>query len=598
MQEETLRMTPHLLAIEIGPVGEFISAARKTRDLWFGSGLFSDVARAVAQAVAKEIGYQNLIFPAPNSDDDLTRRDFAVADEIWAEVPASIPVEQLADVAKAAKKAAHKAWVSAAEEARKRIPSFLTEQFELQLAAPDFALYCGDVIECYAAWATQSEGYGACRKQVKRLLNGRTACRNFPPAPGGDAGLPKSSLDGARPTVLKPVKHDKAIRKLRLTQGEQLDAPGLVKRHGSEQQYPSVARIAADPWLRGAKGKEPKLFDEFFAECESFAQDQKLGRLGGGYPKFADFPFDGALLYESRHAEFAEELADYDANDINARRKAVREFLSGPMKPVRDALKALVKAVGEPQPYYAILAADGDGVGAALNAVEEAKVHREFSRKLAAFAGQVQTIVAEHYGAVVYAGGDDVLAFLPLDRAVECAAKLSEQFRTVWKDVTLSVGLSVGHFMEPLEDVLHAAHAALNEDAKGGEKNALAIRYQPRGGSPINIVGSWGSGIAGRLKRYAVAFNNGSLPSKAAYDLRVLAEQYTDESVWKSGPATGDVIRADAKRLLKRKGGDAATILGELTAKVESGKDLLNRAAEVLVARCIAKAMKQAGDAE
>ena len=39
-------MTRHLLAVSIGPVQEFIAAARKTRDLWYGSALLSDVARA------------------------------------------------------------------------------------------------------------------------------------------------------------------------------------------------------------------------------------------------------------------------------------------------------------------------------------------------------------------------------------------------------------------------------------------------------------------------------------------------------------------------------------------------------------------------
>ena len=89
-------MTPHLLAIEIGPVGEFLSAARKTRDLWFGSGLFAVIARAVAKAVADRIGgHQHLIVPAPKNANDLTIPHFAVADEIWAEVPASVKLEDL-----------------------------------------------------------------------------------------------------------------------------------------------------------------------------------------------------------------------------------------------------------------------------------------------------------------------------------------------------------------------------------------------------------------------------------------------------------------------------------------------------------------------
>ncbi|MDI9601475.1 MAG: type III-B CRISPR-associated protein Cas10/Cmr2, partial [Acidobacteriota bacterium] len=38
----------HLLAISIGPVQDFIAAARKTRDLLNGSELLSTIATAIA----------------------------------------------------------------------------------------------------------------------------------------------------------------------------------------------------------------------------------------------------------------------------------------------------------------------------------------------------------------------------------------------------------------------------------------------------------------------------------------------------------------------------------------------------------------------
>ena len=41
-------MTEHLLAIHIGPVQEFIAAARRTADLWAGSQLLLEVVGAAA----------------------------------------------------------------------------------------------------------------------------------------------------------------------------------------------------------------------------------------------------------------------------------------------------------------------------------------------------------------------------------------------------------------------------------------------------------------------------------------------------------------------------------------------------------------------
>lgn len=56
----------HLLAISVGFVQEFIAAARRTRDLWFGSYLLSEISKSVAKCVRDQGG--KLIFPHPASD--------------------------------------------------------------------------------------------------------------------------------------------------------------------------------------------------------------------------------------------------------------------------------------------------------------------------------------------------------------------------------------------------------------------------------------------------------------------------------------------------------------------------------------------------
>ena len=57
----------HLLSIAVGPVQEFIAQARRTRDLWYGSHLLSELSRAAAKVVAE--GGGGLIFPAFDSSD-------------------------------------------------------------------------------------------------------------------------------------------------------------------------------------------------------------------------------------------------------------------------------------------------------------------------------------------------------------------------------------------------------------------------------------------------------------------------------------------------------------------------------------------------
>lgn len=58
-------MTSHLLALTVGPVQDFIAAARRTRDLWFRSHLLSEISKAAAKSLRDQGG--KLIFPAPAS---------------------------------------------------------------------------------------------------------------------------------------------------------------------------------------------------------------------------------------------------------------------------------------------------------------------------------------------------------------------------------------------------------------------------------------------------------------------------------------------------------------------------------------------------
>jgi len=75
----------YLLSISIGPVQDFIATARRSRDLWFGSWLLSELSKAVASAIGKD----NLIFPyiaaerdlEPNSDFNVVNKILALVDD-------------------------------------------------------------------------------------------------------------------------------------------------------------------------------------------------------------------------------------------------------------------------------------------------------------------------------------------------------------------------------------------------------------------------------------------------------------------------------------------------------------------------------------
>ncbi|MFZ4795575.1 MAG: type III-B CRISPR-associated protein Cas10/Cmr2 [Blastocatellia bacterium] len=542
----------HLIAIAVGPVQEFIAAARRTRDLWFGSHLLSEVSRAVAIAVEYNGG--KLIFPATTKAEN-------VANVILAELPDGDPKE----VARKAREAAQERWLQFAADAWSEASEVIRREIWKEQV--------DDVIEFYAAWVTRSDNYKKDREKVMRLLAGRKSFRDFQPAKGR-AGVPKSSLDGQRESVLKdPAREawpERYRARLRVREGEQLDVVAMVKRvAGGNKPYPSIARIAADPWVRGNRNR----LGDVISACEKLAEEEIIRPLKTTeHPQFSDFPFEGTAVYTSRHHELIEETG----------------AASDSLKALQQALKGL-----EPEPYLAVLVADGDKMGEALSALNSPEHHREFSQRLAEFAGEAKNIVTNCNGVLVYAGGDDVLAFLPVDKYLDCARQLHDKFADLLKsygDLTLSVGVAIGHFMENLEDLLEYGRQA-EKSAKKPDRNGLAVHLHKRGGAPIKIRSSWKDDPDHRLKHFAGLMKTGIIPSKLPYELRTLARLYES---WTASAET--VIRQDLFRLIAKKTSDGSVSVREALSNYLGGLDatkLMILARELLIARQMATTLRQ-----
>ncbi len=582
-------MTMHLLQLAIGPVQEFIAAARRTRDLWFGSYLLSEISKAAARAVQANGG--RLIFPAPQAVADLAFNSaLNVANIVVAELPAGVEPATVATVARAA---ARSCWHDCFAQP-------VRQQFQAVIRADVWNDQVGDVVEFYAAWVPLGDDYAPQRRRLARLMAGRKNCRDFLPG-RGRAGLPKSSLDGLRETVLKE-DHERVRRRLRIRPGEQLDVVGLVKRTASDDEdapvahvhYPSVSRVAADPWLRGVvrTGGGAVLADLRQAASGLRA----LNRIDTQrYPEYHDFPFEGSAVYRSRHGELEEALTDDEAqlDQLSAALRAVE----------RHARSAGLGA--EPAPYVAVLVADGDRMGQAIGSLSSPDEHRRFSQHLATFAQQAGAVARECQGVLVYSGGDDVLAFVPVDRCLGCARKLHTLFLDTMRQAlpgrseadlpTLSVGIAIGHFLENLEDLLAYGRAA-EKHAKRPDRNGLAVHLHKRGGGPIELRKCWDTNPDATLTTAAGWFLTQAVSNRTPYELARLAEVYDD---WP--PTTRAVaLRADAVRVIDRKrptGTDNQ--MGEIRDAlqgIDTPEQLRELAAGLLIARQLAVALRQNGE--
>lgn len=548
-------MTHWLIVLAFGPVQDFIAAARRSQDLWCGSWLVSEMAKAAARYL-RQAG-ADLIFPAPENDGDLEPgSEFNVANKIQALIPAGLNPAKLAA---AAQQAARDRFNALAEAAREGL-AVRAEVWDRQV---------GDYVESFAAWVPWAEGqsdygqavsqangpdrrgaepvrqsgYGQAVSQANRLLAARKATRDFRPGArtAGEApgyGLPKSSLDGRRETVLPAGLGLSLKRRLALSPGEQLDRAGLVKRlAGRPEQFTPFPRLAAQPWLAG--------LPEEVLESPRRAYEPLVGlglatRVAGRAGLYQAFPYDGELLYPFR-LEAARRKAEKEGAEAAEQNDKDRAEVSlEALAQLRRAAAPVWKKFGEPCPYAAVLLADGDHMGALLEKAPSPEAHREISQALSRFARAVPDIIRSYAGRAVYAGGDDVLAFLPLPQALEAAEALRRSFAEAlrqtceqhFQDIpaaqqpTLSVGLALGHLGEPLGALRRLAKEA-EKLAKGDDepesrrRNALGLILRIRSGGSIKLRRRWDDEKwLPAFRKWAAAYESKQIPGRLAYGLR------------------------------------------------------------------------------
>lgn len=192
-----------------------------------------------------------------------------------------------------------------------------------------------------------------------------------------------------------------------------------------------------------------------------------------------------------------------------------------------------------PQKYSCVLLGDGDNMGAAIDQIKSREGFQKFTQDLSQFADKVKNIVNKNDGCLIYAGGDDVMAFVPMGTALDCANELRKAFaetmapictqQGISKFPTLSIGMAIVHHSEPLSNALDYARGAEREAKNLDGKNALAISQNKRSGAPLAISGKWEKegelpGLFERLQNMISMYKSENeivkLPSRLGYQLR------------------------------------------------------------------------------
>ncbi|PSM32299.1 type III-B CRISPR-associated protein Cas10/Cmr2 [Haliangium sp. UPWRP_2] len=613
-------MTEHLLIVSLGPVQEFIAAARRCQDLWFGSYLLSELSLATAcglQAAGESGKAPELIFPG-----GLLNDKSGVANKLVAWLPAGLAPEAAVDRGR--------------KKMQERLAELRDQSFNRceELYKQDFVQnrvmavkQIDDLMELqWVSIPLGSGGYAEAHARAEQLLSWRKNTRSFEAVPWkSKVGIPKSSIDGQRESVINEDFFDRVKNttrlggKYQLALNERLCGVGLLKRFGKQMLEDEVEKSPAEPapprlhrpifhsnshvaagplltrfWNYEQQGQGTqqafaryvsKLRDlglnleSFQVRCEPGAEQRVFPR---GNELREGYGFDGYLLYEDRLPSMFEEESTVPIGEL---KKTVPEAQAA----LRTFLKVLAPA--NPPLYYAILSADGDRMGQAITELAKRSdgkgQHQQLSEALARFAGSVRSIVEseQHGGSLIYSGGDDVLALLPLHTALSCSNALQTAFIVAVSKVTeglsipptLSVGLAVVHHLDHMSTARARAREA--EKLAKRTRNALAILVDKRSGGLLTVSRPWDSRnkkgevcpLNARIDQWCKLLKAEILPDGVAYELEALLEPFELQvrlpgaSAKSTAPAA--VIDALVRRTLSRKPG--AQLAGVLNPDID-----------------------------
>ena len=497
----------------LGPVQGFVAQARRTRDFWAGSFILSWLSGVAIHNIQKQGG--NVLFPTPDSNylawldgsqpngkpplqGGLPNRFKAMT----ATVPTDFQATEVTD-------AVRLAWAGLCQ---------VVWDADLAAISTDAtkAIWDRQIHQFWEiSWVLSDE-------DEPQLLDRRKNWRHtLPPDEPGHKCMMMDGwqeLSGITHTRLSDVNNfwdelRDQMGGIDLRAGEHLCAMAFVKRRfarhfhnvtvnipGTQRpifgwpvpvNVPSIAFMAAAPWIARVIDTAPDAFEQFYrcakqslnVGLSEITQTQSNSRIdilcvSKAAQKHRNIDFHSSWAGLDGQIYFPEALQNprlFD-NQIGAN-TLLRELHKLRQHAGLDEL---------PSPYYAVLMMDGDQLGQHMGT---AALQPQISAALNDFTHQAATLVHNHNGFLIYAGGDDVLALFPLENALPAAQALQACYRACFKahapsvNSTLSGAIEFAHYRTPLTTILKDAHQLLDDVAKEATgRNAIAVRvWKPSG---------------------------------------------------------------------------------------------------------------------
>lgn len=537
-------MKKYMLIFSLGSIQPFIEQARKTRDLWLGSFLIAKLMEAAMREVEEEFKKENLPLEFAFPTERTLQKRYATLPHKFIALFESENDAQEAVVK--SKTGMRKRWDNLRDKVWKEV---IPEEYQNDATLRNMWDEQSDLETCFQVFWVIVEGdptsYPAWLEDAENALEARKRLKDFPfrEEPGE-----KSTISGERAALhrqfddsesrreqvrkfWKKLADKRTAREIDKNGDERLDAVDTIKRfalespiirqiaEGPEQTgnvnvFPSTSSIATATfverllaedvplanWLNATEGianMSPNAIPYLRTQQQNLRRNQDVLRRDGDC--FFKETFTASRM-EKDYGVLPERSADRAAEG-------------------RKGLKALFETSDElcirrPTPYYAIVKMDGDRMGDVLHQLNQDE-HVKISKSLSSFARVTapSLIDGRFPGRLVYAGGDDVLALVPLardlteeerdkDNTIHTLLDLVYQLRLQYGEIprqvpningpfTASIGVAVAHHYTPLSAVLRATREAEKLAKDRYDRNALVVTIMRRSGEQTRVGCHW-----------------------------------------------------------------------------------------------------------
>jgi CRISPR-associated protein Cmr2 len=220
-------------------------------------------------------------------------------------------------------------------------------------------------------------------------------------------------------------------------------------------------------------------------------------------------------------------------------------------------------------------------------------IHQTFSRRLSNFAiNEVRKIVEdEHYGKLVYAGGDDVLALLPIEEVLKCAYNLQKKYKEILSPkATMSAGILIVHHKYPLYLALKKVQEAGKKMKNVYNRNGFCLVYLSNSGEERECGGNWE--LVGFIEDLICKFIKNKISTTFPYQFLQVVESLYETEKKKNLENIKEILRKELERIFLRKKGEKSELKEILEKSIlpwfEKIEDVYNFANILIIAKKIA----------